>query len=165
MKIPKRARLIVIVVSVVAVVLTAGSLPWPKNAVPAHRATVHADGGCSLASLSGPYAFSAQGTLLTSVLGLPAPAPWGEVARVDFNGAGSFSASASVNVGGVALNSIPITGSYTVNTDCTASFRIPLNAQDTITEAVVVTGSGRGFVLAHTESFAVIQGSGQRLGD
>ena len=126
---------------------------------------VRADGGCSVASLSGPYAYSAQGTLLTSILGLPAPAPWGEVARLDFNGAGSFSASVSVNVGGAALNSIPVTGSYTVNRDCTASFRIPLNAQDTITEAVVVTGSGQGFVLTHTESFAVVQGSGARLGD
>ena len=165
MKTPGKVRLIVILVTVVAVVFAAGSMPWPKHAAPSHMATVHADGGCSVASLSGPYAFSAQGTLLTSILGLPAPAPWGEVARVDFNGAGSFSASASVNVGGVALNSITVTGSYTVNKDCTASFRIPLNAQDTITEAVVVTGSGQGFVLTHTESFAVVQGSGQRLGD
>ena len=155
---------VVAVLGCLVVAVSLGNLS--KHRIPGLPASVvRADGGCSVASLSGPYAFSAQGTLLTSVLGLPAPAPWGEVSRVDFNGAGSFSASASVNVGGVALNSITVTGSYTVNKDCTASFRIPLNAQDIITEAVVVTGGGQGFVLTHTESFAVVQGSGQRLGD
>lgn len=158
------------IITLLTMAAIAGLILWARTGrhVIATLPVVHAqngNGGCSIASLSGPYAFSAQGTLLTSILGLPAPAPWGEVARVDFNGAGSFSASVSVNVGGVALNSILVTGSYTVNRDCTASFRIPLNAQDTITEAVVVTGSGQGFVLTHTESFAVVQGSGQRLGD
>ena len=123
----------------------------------------NANGGCSPASLSGRYAFSAQGTLMTSILGLPAPAPWAEVARIDFDGAGSFSAIATVNVGGAALNSIPVAGTYTVNKDCTGSFRIPLNAQDTITEAVIVIGDGQQFVLTHTESFAVVQGSGERM--
>ena len=80
MKLPRKTRLLVMLVSVVLVVSTAGSLPWPKLAAPARTTTVHADGGCSIANLSGPYAVSRQGTLLTSVLGLPAPAPWGEVA-------------------------------------------------------------------------------------
>ena len=159
----KRAITAVLVVAAIAALVL--WVPAMKNAV-VTPTVVHAQnssGGCSAASLSGAYAFAAQGTLLTSILGLPAPAPWAEVARVDFNGAGSFSAIATVNVGGAALNSIPVAGKYTVNKDCTGSFRIPLNAQDTITEAVIVIGDGQQFVLTHTESFAVVQGRGERM--
>lgn len=160
-------RAIIAVSAMAAIATLAVWVPAVKHAV-VTPTVVHAqngNGGCSLASLSGPYAYSAQGTLLTSILGLPAPAPWGEVARVDFGGSGAFSAIATVNVGGAALNSVQVTGTYTVNKDCTGSFRIPLNAQDTITEAVVVIGGGQEFVLTHTEPFAVVSGRGQRLGD
>jgi len=160
-------RAITALAAVAAIAALVVWVPAVKHAV-ATPAVVHAqngNGGCSLASLNGPYAYSAQGTLVTSVLGLPAPAPWGEVSLLNFNGTGAFSASATVNVGGVALNSIPVTGTYTVNKDCTGSFRIPLNAQDTITEAIILVGGGERFVLTHTESFAVISGRGERLGD
>ena len=146
------------------IVMAVASLPRLRIAGPS-TSVVRADGGCSAASLNGFYAYSAQGTLVKSILGLPAPAPWGEVTRLDFNGSGGFSALATVNVGGVALNSIPVTGTYTVNNNCTGSFTIPLNTQDTITEAVVLIGGGQGFVLTHTESFAVVTGRGERLGD
>ena len=158
-------RAFAVLVAIAAVVVLVLFVPAVKYAV-VTPTVVHAqnsNGGCSLASLSGPYAFAAQGTLLTSILGLPAPAPWGEVARVDFNGTGGFSAIATVNVGGAALNSIPVAGTYTVNTDCTANLNIPLNPQTTIAEAMVVIGGGQRFVITHTESFAVVSGSGERL--
>jgi hypothetical protein len=159
----KRAFAVLVAIAAVAVLVL--WVPAVKYAV-VTPTVVHAqnsNGGCSVASLSGPYAFAAQGTLLTSILGLPAPAPWGEVARVDFNGTGGFSGIATVNVGGAALNSIPVAGTYTVNTDCTATLTIPLNPQTTIAEAMVVIGGGQRFVITHTESFAVVSGSGERL--
>jgi hypothetical protein len=127
---------------------------------------VHAqngNGGCSVASLSGAYAVSRQGTLLTSVLGLPAPSPWGEVARVSFDGAGSFSGTATVNIGGVVLNSIPLTGTYTVDSDCTGTITVHPNVPVTITEAIVVIGGGQQYIATDTESIAVVQGRGERL--
>src|SRR5712692_5753970 len=63
---------------------------------------VRADGGCSLASLNGPYATEGQGTIVGQLPGLPAPPfPFGEVVLDHFNGAGSFFGNASVNLGGV----------------------------------------------------------------
>ena len=160
-------RAFAVLVAIAAVAVLVLCVPAVKYAA-VTPTVVHAqnsNGGCSVANLNGPYAFAAEGTLLTSILGLPAPAPWGEVARVDFNGAGSFSAIATVNVGGAALNSISVAGTYTVNKDCTASIAIPLNAQTTITEGMVVIGGGQRFVVTHTESFAVVSGRGERLGD
>ncbi len=142
-------------------------VPTGKHAV-FTPAVVHAqngNGGCSLASLSGPYAVSRQGTLVASVLGLPAPAPWGEVARADFNGAGAFSGTANVNIGGVAISG-GVTGTYTVNSDCTGTITVhpnpPFNAI-VITQAIVVTGGGQHYIATDTDSFTVVQGRGERL--
>ncbi len=142
-------------------------VPAVKHAVVA-PAVVHAqnqNGGCSLASLSGPYAVSRQGTLLASVLGLPAPAPWGEVARADFNGAGAFTFTANVNIGGVAISGGG-TGTYTINSDCTGTITVhpnpPFNTI-VVTQAIVVIRGGQQYVATDTDSFTVVQGRGERL--
>jgi hypothetical protein len=130
-------------------------------AVPSARA----DGGCSLANLNGTYAVSRQGTLVTSILGLPAPAPWGEVARADFNGAGTLSATVALNIGGAVING-NVTGTYTVNSDCTGTITVhPTGYPITITQAIVVIDGGHYYIATDTESFAVVQGRGERLGD
>ena len=166
MKLPRKTRLLVTLVGAVLVVSAAGSLPWPKLAAPARTTTVHADGGCSIANLSGPYAVSRQGTLLTSVLGLPAPAPWGEVALADFDGAGAFSGKANVNIGGVAINA-SFTGTYTINSDCTGNITVHPNvpAPVTITESIVVIGGGRQYVGTDMDSFSVVETRAERIGD
>ena len=167
MKLSGKVRFIVALVSVVAVILAGGILPWPQHAVRGHMATVHADGGCSLATLNGPYAVARQGTLVSSVLGLPAPAPWGEVALADFDGGGRFSFTANVNIGGVAISGGG-TGTYTVSSDCTGSVIVhpnpPFNTI-VVTEAIVVIRGGQQYVATDTDSFTLVQGRGERLGD
>lgn len=127
-------------------------------------ASVKAEGQCSAASLNGAYAVSRQGTLLTSVLGLPAPAPWGEVALADFDGAGSFAGKATVNIGGIAL-SATFTGTYTIKPDCTGTITVHPNVPVTINESIIVLKGGQAYIATDTESFAVVQGRGERLGD
>src|SRR5260370_32170410 len=96
--------------------------PTGKKSVPL-LPVVHAqDGnpGCSLASLNGRYAIEGQGAVVAQLPGFPAPpAPQGEVAIATVNGAGSFSGSATLNICGLVLTSVPFTGTYTVNPDCT----------------------------------------------
>jgi len=122
-----------------------------------------ASSGCSRASLKGAYAVSRQGTLVTSVLGLPAPAPWGEVALANFDGAGTLSANVSVNIGGIVIAG-GVTGTYTVNADCTGTITVqPTGYPITITQAIVVIGGGTQYIATDTESFAVVQGRGERL--
>jgi hypothetical protein len=116
-----------------------------------------ASSGCSLASLHGAYAVAGQGTLVTSVSGIPAPAPWAESSLANFDGAGSFSGKGTVNIGGVVLN-ITFTGTYTVNSDCTGDVTINTNLGLTVHHVIVVIGAGRRFIETESDpNFAVVQ--------
>lgn len=166
MKLSGKVRFIVALVSVVAVVLAAGIPPWPKHALSAHRATVHADGGCSLASLNGTYAVGRQGTIVAS-LGSPFPAPpfpFGEAGIATFNGAGTFFGKTSVNAGGLILTPT-FTGTYTVNGDCTGTVTVSSNLGLTLHNAIVVTKGGQGYIETQTDQWAVAEGQVERLGD
>ena len=126
---------------------------------------VHAqetESGCSLASLKGSYALDRQGTLVASVLGLPAPAPWGEAAFEHFDGAGGFSGKATVNVGGALLNGI-VTGTYTVNSDCTGTKTVNTPVGLTVHEAIIVVG--QRMIGTQTDPWAVIQTRAEKIGD
>lgn len=118
--------------------------------------------GCSPASLKGSYALDRQGTLVTSVLGLPAPAPWGEAAIEHFDGAGGFSGKATVNVGGALLNGI-VTGTYTVNSDCTGTKTVNTPVGLTVHEAIIVIG--QRMIGTQTDPWAVIQTRAEKIGD
>lgn len=126
---------------------------------------VRADDGCSLASLNGPYATQGQGTVVGTLPGFPPPPfPFGEVVIDHFNGAGSFFGDAEVNAGGVVLD-VPVTGSYTVKSDCTGTVTVNTSLGLTLHNGMVVIGGGQRFILTETDSFAVIQRKGERLGE
>ncbi len=127
---------------------------------------VHAqetESGCSQASLKGPYAVDRQGTLVASILGLPAPAPWGEVALEDFDGAGTFSGNATVNVGGEVVTGT-LTGTYTVNPDCTGTKTVNTSVGVTVHEAIIVIDGGQRIIGTQTDPWAVIQTRAEKLG-
>lgn len=132
----------------------------------AHLGTpvVRADGGCSLASLNGPYAVAGQGTLVASLPGIPAPAPFAESSLADFDGAGAFSGKGTVNIGGNVLN-VTFTGTYTLGSDCTGNVAINTNLGLTVHHAIVVIGGGQRFIETESDPVAVIQYRVERLGD
>lgn len=151
--------------TLVSVVLLAPVSKKTASFVP----VVHAqdeNSGCSLASLNGRYAIAGQGTVVAQLPGFPPPpAPQGEVAIVTLNGAGSFFGSATLNIGGLVLNSVAFTGSYTVNRDCTGTATVNTSLGLTLHNAIVVIGGGQRFIETETDPFQVIQRTGQRLGD
>lgn len=162
----KRTLTVLLVVATLAALLVLA--PTAKKSIPV-LPTVHAqdeNSGCSLASLNGRYAIEGQGTVVAQLPGFPPPpAAQGEVAIVTVNGAGSFSGSATLNVGGLVLNSVPFTGNYTVNSDCTGTTTINTSLGLTLHNAIVVIGGGQRFVETETDPFQVIQRRGQRLGE
>jgi hypothetical protein len=167
MKTFRGLKVIAILGSLITIGLAGANLPRLRAAGLA-TSVLQADGGCSLASLNGPYAVARQGTLVTSVpaLGLVAPAPWAESAFADFNGAGAFSGKATVNIGGAVLNDTPFTGTYTVNNDCTGNATINVtNVGVTLHVALIVIGGGQRFIETETDSLAVLQGRAEKLGD
>ena len=145
-------------------VLAVASLPSRKLVVPG-RAVVRADGGCSLASLNGPYGLHGEGTVLPGgPIPLSAPAPFAEVIIATFDGAGSFSGSAAVNLGGAVLNPVTFMGTYTVNSDCTGNLTVNLSLGFPLHNAIVVIGGGRRLIATDTDTFEVVQRRGERLG-
>lgn len=120
---------------------------------------------CSQASLKGAYAVSGQGTLVASLPGIPAPAPWAESSIANFDGAGGFSGKGTVNIGGAILN-VTFTGTYTVNSDCTGDVTIDTNLGLTVHHVIVVIRGGQRFIETESDpNFAVVQYSVERLED
>ncbi len=156
---------LLVVVTLVGLLVLA---PMGKKSAPL-LPVVHAqdaNSGCSLASLKGRYAIEGQGTVVAQLPGFPAPpAPQGEVAIATLDGAGSFSGSATLNIGGLVLNSIAFTGNYTVNSDCTGTATVNTALGLTLHNAVVVIGGGQRFIETETDPFQVVQRTGQRLED
>lgn len=96
---------------------------------------------------------------------LPAPPfPFAGASFAHFNGAGSFFGDAKVNAGGVILD-VPVTGIYTVNSDCTGTITVNTSLGLTLHNAMVVIGGGQRFILTETDPFAVVQRRAERLGD
>jgi hypothetical protein len=150
------AAMMAIVVGVPTVKYTAASLP-----------VVHAQdtgSGCSLSSLKGSYGLDRQGTLVSSILGLPAPAPWTEVAFEHFDGVGGFSGKATVNVGGAVVTGT-VTGSYTINSDCTGTKTVNTSVGVTVHEAIIVTGGGQRMIGTQTDPWAVVQTRAEKIGE
>ncbi len=114
----KRTLGAVFAVAVLATLLVLG--PIPKIQVP----VVHAAAGCTLATLRGNYAFiyTGAGAPGHSLRGLN-NAPSAAVGVLAFDGAGNLSASYTVVFNGAAAEttSVPDTGTYTVNSDCTGT--------------------------------------------
>lgn len=165
MKVSRGLRGIAILAGVTILGFAIANLPGQRVAGLANP-VVQADGGCSVASLNGPYGLEGQGTVLPGgPISVPAPVPFGEVIIATFNGAGTFFGSAAVNVGGVVLNPVTFTGTYTVNPDCTGTITVNLSLGFSLHNAIVVLGGSHRLIATDTDPFEVVQRRGERLGD
>jgi hypothetical protein len=75
---------------------------------------------CSNAAVTGPYGLHLSGTSST-ISG--SPTPFASLSRLAFDGEGHVSGYSSVNFNGLLLGN-PVTGTYDVKPDCTASFSL-----------------------------------------
>ncbi len=94
-----------------------GLFSGSKRIVP----VVHAQSGCSVASLSGNYGFTGSGfaSLNHSAKGAEAPVAYSGLEN--FDGAGNFSATFTVVNNGTISTGQTAAGTYTVNSDCTGT--------------------------------------------
>jgi hypothetical protein len=124
--------------------------PISKHGVP----VVHAQTGCTNATLTGNYGFIQPSGFIApghSVTG--AEVPWEGVGVLTFDGAGNFSANYSVSVNGNVFTNQTASGPYTVNTDCTGSLTFTSGNAAGYAANLVIVGGG-------TEIFAVATGAG-----
>jgi len=114
----------------------------------------------------GAHGFQGSGTILSQLVPNLPPPPYvfGQVGTIVFDGTGNFSASSIQNFGGATVPATQ-TGTYEVNSDCTAAWTVQTSLGLVVHDALVVTDRGQGFVTTETDSFAVVNRRGQKLGN
>jgi len=117
-----------------------------KHGVPA----VHAQGGCSVATLTGNYSFTATGATAPSRSGRGKNnVPFAAVGVITFDGAGNFSDTYTVVLNGVASPASDV-GTYTVNSDCSG----------TLTDTTVNMHANLAIVSGGSEVFGILTDRG-----
>lgn len=75
------------------------------------------DKGCSDASLKGDYAYAVNAISFT----IPPVGPVAILGRITADGKGSFSGSINGSLAGTIITDVPVTGTYSVASDCTGT--------------------------------------------
>ena len=108
---------------------------------------VHAQSGCSVATLTGNYGFTFSGSALQKQKnGSKKAVPWVGAGLAKFDGVGNATATWDQSINGQITTNNSWTGTYTVNSDCTGLL------------TAVPAGSGANM------SFAIVGGGAEALG-
>jgi hypothetical protein len=111
---------------------------------------------CTNATLKGSFGYSSTGTLLESYVPSPFAGPFAEVGTQTFDGSGGTSATATLSSNGNIV-SVTVTGTYTVNPDCTGTLTLlvsPFNA--TVHANLVIDKNGNAFQAIETEPGLIV---------
>jgi hypothetical protein len=111
---------------------------------------------CSNATLKGSFGYSSTGTLLKNYVLPPFSGPFAEVGVQSFNGDGETSATATLSSNGNIV-AVTVTGTYTVNPDCTGTVTLlisPFGA--TVHANLVIDKNGNAFQAIETEPGLIV---------
>jgi hypothetical protein len=118
------------------------------------------DKGCTNATVQGTFAYTSTGYITAP----PAIAgPFAETGTQAFDGKGGTTAAVTLSQNG---NIIPVTvtGTYTVNPDCTGTMTLQVSPIDvTVHVFFVIDDAGNGFQAIETDPGIVITRIGRRL--
>jgi len=118
------------------------------------------DKGCSNNSLRGTFAYTSSGSIASppEIAG-----PFVEVGTQSFDGSGNTTATATLSQDGNIVQ-VTITGSYTVNPDCTGTMTVQVSPIDaTVHVSFVIDSNWDEFRAIETDSGLVITRIGRRL--
>ena len=111
---------------------------------------------CNLTTLKGSFGYSSTGTLLKNYVLPPFAGPFAEVGIQSFDGSGGTSATATLSSNG---NIVPVTvtGTYTVNSDCTGTVTLLISPFDATVHAdLVIDKNGNAFQAIETEPGLIV---------
>lgn len=117
---------------------------------------VHADHRCSNAALSGGYAITWSGYTNPNGTQPGSQVPWVGIGNGTFDGAGNVSFDYSGSINGQVFTGQSTSGTYTVNSDCTASLSFTSGDAAGFTANMVLIGEGK-------EVFGVSTGTGDSM--
>ena len=99
------------------------------------------DKGCSDASLKGDYAYAVNGTAVTT----PPAGPIAILGKITLDGKGAFSGSVNGSIAGAfVLTDAPVTGTYSVASDCTGTLTTNYPAITVHFSLVLIEGAKGG---------------------
>jgi hypothetical protein len=118
----------------------------------AHAEDLH----CTNATLQGSFAFTAEGTTLAG-LGLPASltGAFASSGSAEFDGSGHFELTATSSFAGVVQGPSTVSGTYSVNTDCSYSSQ----ATNGVYFRAVIVDHGREILILQANNGVVIAGT------
>ena len=119
--------------------------------------------GCSTATLTGTFAYTATGFLVAPP---QSAGPFASVGTQTFDGNGGTTATATVSLNGNILN-VAITGTYTVNPDCTGSMTLNITSQNppvSLTNhlSFAIGDNGAEFRAIQTDPGVIVTGAGRK---
>jgi hypothetical protein len=118
-----------------------------------------ADKGCNVATLLGTFAYSSNGSIASPA---EIAGPFVEVGTQAFDGNGGTTGTAMFSQNGNILQ-ITVTGTYTVNSDCTGTFTLQVSPiAVTVHVYFVLDNTNSGFQAIETDSGLVITRTAQR---
>lgn len=101
---------------------------------------VHAQGGCSDATLTGNYGFIDSGFDARNKTGNEVPAS--AVGVLGFDGAGNASISYTVAINGTLTSNVTGSGTYTLGSDCTGSLSFTTGGAAGVSFNIVTVNGG-----------------------
>jgi hypothetical protein len=118
------------------------------------------DKGCTNHILQGTFAYTATGSAVAppQIAGAAA-----EVGQQTFDGRGGTTITATLSSNGNLVQFNNITGTYTVNPDCTGTFAVQVAPNFTLHVYFVIDSDGNGFQAIETEPGLIITRVGRRL--
>ncbi|MBZ5595498.1 MAG: hypothetical protein LAP39_24910 [Acidobacteriia bacterium] len=110
---------------------------------------------CKSATLSGAYGYLMTGQIFLSQVGFVS---FTDSGSLTWNGSGKVTGSSTLNVDG-QIASRTLTGTYTVNADCTGSLKYTDNLTNSASINMVIIGSGVQIQFMESDSGAAISGN------
>ena len=109
---------------------------------------------CTNASLSGVYYYLINGTVNSY-------GPYVELAKLVADGQGNVTGGSYASIGGSGAP-YTLSGTYTIQSNCSGSIALSANSQKPSTMTFQVVNGGQGLLMAYTISSGVIMGRGYR---
>jgi hypothetical protein len=110
---------------------------------------------CTNAGVKGTFGFHAAG----SFVGV---GPAAFIGQFKLDGAGNVAGNESGSVNGTILNGVPLSGTYTVNSDCTGTATVTPQGQTAVNLNLVVVGGGSKVLALETDANSIVSGSIQK---
>ena|SRR5882724_5263069 len=137
---------VLLLIGTVAIVIWARRIAAPPK--------IHADDGCTNASLNGAYGYSQSGFFYSqNGLGL-----FGATGRFAADGNGALTGADTLSVDGSVVRGRKYTGTYSIASDCSGSIVLQTSAGTTNFD-VVLNNNGQEVNLVETDANTIITGT------